>query len=290
MIAAAEDAAQATVGLVSVRIGKQAFGVPVLMVQDVIAQTTINCVPLAPRGVAGSLNLRGRIVTAIDMHQRLCMEARRPEAGFISVIVERNGELYALLVDDVGDVLWLAQTRHEPPPATLSSDWRALCSGLYRLEGELLLVLNVEEVLQLDRTPAAPAPAPAPGPQIQRPAASLFERLGGAGAVDAAVDIFYRKVLADARINRFFDGVDMGGQGRKQKAFLTMLMGGPNAYTGKSLRLGHRRMVAAGLNDGHFDAVVEQLAATLRELGVDEADIGEVGALAESARDDVLDR
>jgi purine-binding chemotaxis protein CheW len=148
-------------GLVSIRIGGQAFGVPVLCVQDVIAQTTINRVPLAPPGVAGALNLRGRVVTAIDMRQRLRMEPRRPEGGWISVIVERNGELYALLVDDVGDVLWLPQSQHEAPPATLSNDWRSLCSGLYRLDDELLLVLNIEEVLMLER-PAAAANAGPP--------------------------------------------------------------------------------------------------------------------------------
>lgn len=134
-------------GLVSVRIGAQAFGVPVLSVQDVIAQTGINRVPLGPPEVAGSLNLRGRIVTAIDMRRRLGMEPRGPDEGFMSVIVERNGELYALLVDDVGDVLWLPESQHEAPPITLSAEWRRLCSGLYRLEGELLLVLNVADVL-----------------------------------------------------------------------------------------------------------------------------------------------
>ena len=136
-------------GLVSIRIGKQAFGVPVLRVQDVIAQTAINRVPLGPPEVAGSLNLRGRIVTAVDMRRRLNMERRRPEDSFMSVIVERNGELYALLVDDVGDVLWLPQSGQEPPPVTLSGGWQGVCSGLYRLEGELLLVLNIDEVLTL---------------------------------------------------------------------------------------------------------------------------------------------
>jgi len=241
--------------------------------------------------VAGSLNLRGRVVTAIDMRRRLRMEPRQGEGGSISVIVEWNGELYALLVDDVGDVLWLSQSTHEPPPATLSSEWRALCSGLYRLEDELLLVLNVNEVLTLDRTiPAAGAAAASPAADPARPEATLFDRLGGAAAVDAAVDIFYRKVRADGRISRFFAGVDMAGQARKQKAFLTVLMGGPNNYTGQNLRMGHRRLVAAGLDDSHFDAVVELLAGTLSELGVAASDIAEVGRLAESARSDVLDR
>ena len=149
------DLQGAAEGLVSVRIGGQAFGIPVLQVQDVIAQAATNRVPLGPPEVAGSLNLRGRIVTAIDMRRRLGMEPRRPTEGHMSVIVERHGELYALLVDDVGDVLWLPPTLHEAAPLTLSAEWRDLSLGLYRLEGELLLVLNIAEVLTLSRPTAA---------------------------------------------------------------------------------------------------------------------------------------
>ncbi len=139
----------ATEGFVSVRVGSQWFGVPVLRVQDVIDQTAINRVPLAPPEVAGSLNLRGRIVTAIDLRRRLKMEPRTEVGGFMSVIVDRSGELYALLVDDIGDVLWMSSDSHEPTPVTMSANWRGLCDGLYRLEGELLLVLNIEQVLTL---------------------------------------------------------------------------------------------------------------------------------------------
>jgi len=119
---------------------------------------------------------------------------------------------------------------------------------------------------------------------------TLYERLGGAPAVDAAVDIFYRRVLADGRTARFFDTVDMERQAAKQKAFLTMVFGGPNSYTGKDMREGHKHLVARGLNDSHVDAVLENLSTTLRQLGVDEKDVQEVAALANSARDDVLNR
>jgi hemoglobin len=119
---------------------------------------------------------------------------------------------------------------------------------------------------------------------------TLYERLGGAPAMEAAVDIFYRKVLADERISRFFEDVDMDRQAAKQKAFLTMVTGGPAHYTGQDMRRGHAHLVAQGLNDSHFDAVVELLAGTLTELGASAADIAEVGALANSVRDDVLGR
>jgi hemoglobin len=119
---------------------------------------------------------------------------------------------------------------------------------------------------------------------------TLYERLGGAPAVDQAVQIFYRKVLSDDRIQRFFDGVDMDGQIAKQKAFLTMALGGPSNYTGKDLRTAHAPLVEKGLNDSHFDAVVENLVATLKELGVGDELIGEVGALLGPTRSDVLGR
>ncbi|TSA42378.1 MAG: group 1 truncated hemoglobin [Methylococcaceae bacterium] len=118
--------------------------------------------------------------------------------------------------------------------------------------------------------------------------ATLFEQLGGAAAVDAAVDIFYRKVLADERIDRFFEGVDMEKQAAKQKAFLTMAFGGPNNYNGQDMRNAHAKLVKIGLDDSHFDAVVENLAATLTELGVSEELIKQVAAIAETTRADVL--
>ncbi|VAX04443.1 Cyanoglobin; Hemoglobin-like protein HbN [hydrothermal vent metagenome] len=119
---------------------------------------------------------------------------------------------------------------------------------------------------------------------------SLFNRLGGDAAVDAAVDIFYRKVLADDRISEFFADVDMDKQAAKQKAFLTMAFGGPNSYTGEDMRKGHAHLVARGLDDSHFDAVVENLGSTLKELGVSDELIGEVAAIAETTRNDVLGR
>lgn len=117
---------------------------------------------------------------------------------------------------------------------------------------------------------------------------TLFDKIGGEAAVNAAVDIFYRKVLADDRINRFFEGVDMEKQAAKQKAFLTVAFGGPNKYTGADMRRGHAHLVAKGLNDSHFDAVMEHLGATLKELNVPGDLIAQAAAIAESTRNDVL--
>jgi hemoglobin len=119
---------------------------------------------------------------------------------------------------------------------------------------------------------------------------SLYESLGGAPAVDAAVDIFYRKVLTDDRVAPFFDDVDMDRQAAKQKAFLTMVFGGPANYTGQDMRRGHAHLVARGMNDTHVDVVIGLLGETLQELGVPAAQIGQVAAIANSVRDDVLNR
>lgn len=117
---------------------------------------------------------------------------------------------------------------------------------------------------------------------------SLYERIGGEPAVNAAVEIFYRKVLNDYRINRFFDNSDMDQQIAKQKAFFTMAFGGPNHYTGKDMRTAHAHLVKRGLDDSHFDAVMEHLGATLVELNVPEDLIAEAAGIAEGARKDVL--
>jgi hemoglobin len=118
----------------------------------------------------------------------------------------------------------------------------------------------------------------------------LYQRLGGAPAVDAAVDRFYRRLLADERVAHFFDDTDMDGQIAKQKAFLTMAFGGPHEYTGRDMRSAHAPLVERGLSDQHVDIVVEHLGGTLKELGVDDGAIGEVAAIAESVRADVLNR
>lgn len=119
---------------------------------------------------------------------------------------------------------------------------------------------------------------------------SLFDRLGGADAVSAAVDIFYDKVLADPHTSPFFQTTTMGLQRAKLKGFLTMAFGGPNAYTGRSLREAHAPLVEKGLDDSHFDAVAGHLQATLEDLGVAPEPTAEVMVIAGGTRDDILNR
>ncbi len=119
---------------------------------------------------------------------------------------------------------------------------------------------------------------------------SVYEQIGGKEAVNVAVENFYRKVLTDERICHFFDDVDMDKQMAKQAGFLTMVLGGPNEYTGKSMREGHAHLLSKGLNDKHVDVVLELLAETLTELNVPQPFVNQVITTAESTRNDVLSR
>lgn len=119
---------------------------------------------------------------------------------------------------------------------------------------------------------------------------SLYARLGGEPAFRAAVDAFYRRMLTDDRVARFFEGVDMEGQIAKQKAFLVFVTGGPGEYTGQEMRAAHAHLCERGLSDPHVDVVIEHLGAVLTELGAGTEDVAAVAALAEGLRAEVLGR
>ncbi len=114
---------------------------------------------------------------------------------------------------------------------------------------------------------------------------TLFEKLGGKPAIDAAVDIFYDKIMADERVNHLFEGVDMKRQRAKQKAFMTYAFGGAPNYSGESMRKAHAHL---DLNEGHFNAVAEDLIATLNDLNVPQNLIDEVIAIVSTTKNDVL--
>ena len=138
-------------GLVTMTIAGQLFGIPVLQVQDVLGPQRLTKIPLAPPEVAGSLNLRGRIVTAIDVRTRLGLPLREESAKGMSVVVDLGGELYSLLIDQVGEVLTLPKEDFEPNPPTLDVRWRDISKGIYRLKGQLMVVIDVEQLLNLSR-------------------------------------------------------------------------------------------------------------------------------------------
>ena len=133
---------------VTMSVHGQLCGIPVLKVRDVIASPAMTPVPMAPPEVAGSLNLRGRIVTAIDLRRRLRLPASSDGGGAtMSVVVEQQGELYSLIVDKVSEVVELDAASFEPNPPTLGAEWRDVSAGVYRLQSDLLVVLNTERVL-----------------------------------------------------------------------------------------------------------------------------------------------
>ncbi|MBV8060245.1 MAG: chemotaxis protein CheW [Alphaproteobacteria bacterium] len=133
---------------VTLFVADQLFGIPVLEVRDILGPQRITHVPLAPPEVAGSLNLRGRIVTAIDVRTRLGVEQRPEGAKSMSVVVDHDGELYSLIVDKVGEVMTLASDSYERNPVTLDSRWLEVSSGIHRLTDRLLIVLDVSRLLR----------------------------------------------------------------------------------------------------------------------------------------------
>lgn len=135
---------------VTMFIDGQMFGIPVLQVQDVLGPQKITRVPLAPKEVAGSLNLRGRIVTAIDVRTRLGLPPRDSDGKNMSVVADYNGEFYSLIVDQVGEVMALVSSDYEKTPATLDERWREISDGVYRLKDKLMIVLDVRRLLKLE--------------------------------------------------------------------------------------------------------------------------------------------
>ena len=131
-------------------VAGQACAVPVLMVRDVLGAHAITRIPMAPGEVAGSLNLRGRIVTALDLRLRLGLPPREADASpAMSVVVEQGGELYAFLVDQVGEVVPLPARNFTANPPTLDPLWRDVSRGVHRQEGQLVIALDVGRVLAI---------------------------------------------------------------------------------------------------------------------------------------------
>jgi purine-binding chemotaxis protein CheW len=129
-------------------LNKMFFGIDVQHVQEVILPQTVTRVPLAPPDICGLINLRGQILTVIDLQQRLEMgeSAMRSPSGF-NIVVCADNELVSLLVDDVGDVLALPENTIQPPPATLKGKMRQIIVGAYPLPEGFLLVLDTEKIL-----------------------------------------------------------------------------------------------------------------------------------------------
>ncbi len=133
----------------------QMFGLPIERVQDVFKPTRITRVPLAGAEIAGVLNLRGRIVTAIDMRSRLDLHARDDGQAPMAIGIESRGESFGLLVDAIGEVLKLPDSERDANPINLDHNLGRVAAGVYRLDGHLLVVLDIDRVLDLSAEAAA---------------------------------------------------------------------------------------------------------------------------------------
>ncbi len=135
---------------VTMRVGGQLFGISVMAVRDVLRGMKVTKVPLSPPEIAGSLNLRGRIVTAIDLS--ICFELQKSEpidfSKVMSVVVEYKGEFFSLIVDSVDEVINLPAALMEKPPANLSPHWKEVAEGIYKLEEELIIILDIQKLLK----------------------------------------------------------------------------------------------------------------------------------------------
>jgi purine-binding chemotaxis protein CheW len=140
---------------VTVTIGSQLFGIPIDLVNEIFKPERITFVPLAHSDIAGVLNLRGRIVTMIDCRRRLGIQTGLEERQFMAVGVERDGDHYGLLFDNVGEVLRFQPDALEPTPVNLDPHWRKVSKGVFRLETGLLVLLDVNVLLDFSRKAAA---------------------------------------------------------------------------------------------------------------------------------------
>ena len=134
-------------GFVTFHLADQLLGIRVGLIQEVLMGEEILPVPLSPREVSGFLNLRGQIVTAVDLRALLGLPDRMEGESFMNVVVQHGDELFSLLVDRVGDVVEAGNSAFEPPPSTLDPIWKRCCEGVIRLDRSLLVVLDVDLVL-----------------------------------------------------------------------------------------------------------------------------------------------
>ena len=133
---------------VTVKIAGQLFGLPISRVHDVFVPESLTPVPLSGTAIAGVLNLRGRIVTAVDMRCQLGLPPAEGEGDRMAVGIDYKGESYGLIIDSVGEVLNLPQHEREPNPVNLDPRWSVVAAGVHRLEGTLMVVLDVDRVLR----------------------------------------------------------------------------------------------------------------------------------------------
>lgn len=139
---------------VTMRVDGQLFGASVYAVQDILRAQNIATIPLSPYVVEGSLNLRGRIVTALNLRKRLGLLPSEEDTKSMHVVLEFHDELYSLMVDSVGDVLSIPLDAIDKTPVNLHASWRELAAGVHQLDGELLVLFDIQALLTFDASEA----------------------------------------------------------------------------------------------------------------------------------------
>ncbi len=138
---------------VTLYIDEQMFGIPVADIHEVFHPQAITAVPLAPPEIRGVLNLRGRIVTAIEVRSRLNLPPLdREDSSTMAIGVEIGDEAYGLIIDRVGDVLQLPERDCEEIPSNMDQIWQNVASGIYRLDDQLLIILDIKRLLDIETT------------------------------------------------------------------------------------------------------------------------------------------
>ena len=155
MAASNDNIGETVIEYVTVIIDGQLFGLPISRVQDVFMPHRLTRVPLAPPEIAGVLNLRGRIVTAVDLRRRLGIPPRTDGRPAMAVGIELKGESYGLLIDSVGEVMKLADDAREANPVNLDANLARISAGVHRLDGQLMVILDVDRVLDMTADPVA---------------------------------------------------------------------------------------------------------------------------------------
>lgn len=134
---------------VTFRVHQQLFGIPALLIEEVISMLPITKIPLAPKEIAGTLNLRGRIVTAIDTRIILNLPERNPNDKFMNIVVSNKNDLYSIIVDEVNEVMDLPRLHLAPNPASMNENWQKYSEGVFQIKEELLVILNPNTLLNL---------------------------------------------------------------------------------------------------------------------------------------------
>lgn len=257
-----EVATRDEVQLVTMHVDGQLFGIPILKVQDIVEPERITPVPLAPGAIAGVLNLRGRIVTVIDMRRVLAARGDFEDGqSLMSVTVDHKGDLYTLLVDAIGDVRSFPASTYEKPPTTLDENLKRVCAGILRLEEALLVVLDVDKILS-EETLARTPPSTRKRLQLRSDGSRLGKDISSSGPEKAAAALV-TMFGANPVLKVLFSGEAQGRLTEKARSLTAAAISGKGVEDAFLALLKGKKP-----GDDQFIALASALHGALTEAGV----------------------